>query len=244
MAVSGRRPRRCLSRTRTLGSNKEGQDDGQQHLRNGRSRTLFGTDGQDAFWGYGETTRFMAAATVIIITGGAGADYLRWWERRSPTRRSTRIPRPRVWSFSWRLCPPGRFGYGGDRRGRRAVLIIENLAGSEHDDVLSGDGACNELYGRNGNDTLKGGGGYDRLCTATPATTSLRAAAAPTTSTAGRAIDTAAYEGPRPACSSRSSPTSPATATPRATPHSIENVTGSATTTPCGATTASTCSTA
>jgi Ca2+-binding RTX toxin-like protein len=44
------------------------------------------------------------------------------------------------------------------------VLVnIENLAGSEYDDVLSGDGFRNELYGRAGNDTLKGGGGYDRL---------------------------------------------------------------------------------
>jgi Ca2+-binding RTX toxin-like protein len=52
------------------------------------------------------------------------------------------------------------------------VLVnIENLAGSEYDDVLSGDGFRNELYGRAGNDTLKGAAATT-ASRAMPATTS------------------------------------------------------------------------
>lgn len=40
---------------------------------------------------------------------------------------------------------------------------IENVTGSNHDDVIFGDGADNRLFGRDGNDVLSGGRGNDQL---------------------------------------------------------------------------------
>lgn len=43
------------------------------------------------------------------------------------------------------------------------LLSIENLTGSEHNDVLTGNAGANILRGNGGNDTLKGSGGRDTL---------------------------------------------------------------------------------
>ncbi|WP_456389590.1 hypothetical protein [Profundibacter sp.] len=60
---------------------------------------------------------------------------------------------------------------GGDAQGD-TLVAIENITGSDHDDILSGDGEANvltgsggddTLYGRYGNDTLNGGAGNDTL---------------------------------------------------------------------------------
>ncbi|WP_040266321.1 calcium-binding protein [Pseudomonas rhodesiae] len=48
-------------------------------------------------------------------------------------------------------------GYGGVDR----LTSIENVLGSSHDDILSGDAGSNRLEGEAGNDLLIGGGGYD-----------------------------------------------------------------------------------
>lgn len=42
-------------------------------------------------------------------------------------------------------------------------VSIENLVGSDYDDVLVGDNQSNQIYGRAGNDKLVGGDGADRL---------------------------------------------------------------------------------
>lgn len=48
-------------------------------------------------------------------------------------------------------------GYAGVDR----LTSIENVVGSSHDDILSGDAGSNRLKGGAGNDLLIGGGGYD-----------------------------------------------------------------------------------
>jgi serralysin len=53
-------------------------------------------------------------------------------------------------------------GMKGDAEGD-VLTDIENLTGSHHNDILSGDDDANVLDGMAGNDTLKGGGGSDTL---------------------------------------------------------------------------------
>ncbi|MEN9896166.1 MAG: hypothetical protein RIR97_2018, partial [Pseudomonadota bacterium] len=53
-------------------------------------------------------------------------------------------------------------GTGGEAQGD-SLSGIENITGSNYDDVLTGDGNVNALYGGSGNDTLNGGGGADFL---------------------------------------------------------------------------------
>ena len=51
---------------------------------------------------------------------------------------------------------------GGDAEGDQ-ISNFEDVRGSEHHDILMGDGTANELKGGKGNDTLIGGGGADTL---------------------------------------------------------------------------------
>ena len=57
---------------------------------------------------------------------------------------------------------PSNPGYGGDAEGDR-LRNIEDLHGSEHDDILKGDDKNNRLFGFGGNDELTGRGGDDWL---------------------------------------------------------------------------------
>ncbi|WP_343407493.1 hypothetical protein [Candidatus Amarolinea dominans] len=53
-----------------------------------------------------------------------------------------------------------------DGFGNSDVLVvgtIENVNGSNFDDVISGDGNANRLNGNNGSDTLAGGAGADTI---------------------------------------------------------------------------------
>ena len=43
------------------------------------------------------------------------------------------------------------------------LVDIENIEGSTHDDIITGDGEINVLTGLGGQDTLSGGGGFDAL---------------------------------------------------------------------------------
>jgi Ca2+-binding RTX toxin-like protein len=56
----------------------------------------------------------------------------------------------------------GGLAVGGDADGD-ALLGIENLVGSSHDDALTGNGAANGLSGGDGHDFLAGGAGIDTL---------------------------------------------------------------------------------
>ena len=53
-------------------------------------------------------------------------------------------------------------GLSGDAEGD-TFTAIENVQGSAHGDVLTGDGGPNRLFGAGGNDTLEGGAGADVL---------------------------------------------------------------------------------
>jgi Ca2+-binding RTX toxin-like protein len=123
------------------------------------SEILHGTSGHspdgDAIWGYGGDDEIYAGDGLDYLTGGFGADYLDGGNgldqaiyKDSPVGVTV-------------FLSPG-LGFGGTAEGD-VLVNIEDLAGSEYNDVLSGDGSANWLFGRAGNDTLKGGGGWDRL---------------------------------------------------------------------------------
>ena len=84
-------------------------------------------------------------------------------------------------------------GSYGTAHGDR-LYEIENVSGSNHDDILEGDENANVLYGEAGNDVLKGGGGADTLRRAAVAATSSTATAT-TSLDGGAGIDTAYFQG-------------------------------------------------
>ena len=51
---------------------------------------------------------------------------------------------------------------GGDAEGD-VIVDVENIEGSDHDDMLVGNNEANRLYGSFGNNTLEGGAGADRF---------------------------------------------------------------------------------
>ena len=53
-------------------------------------------------------------------------------------------------------------GDGGDAEGD-ALISIEHVTGSQHDDAFIGNDSDNSLSGQGGSDFLSGGGGNDRL---------------------------------------------------------------------------------
>ena len=119
------------------------------------SEGLLGTSGNDAIFGFGGDDVILAGNGNDFLTGGAGADRLEGGAGRDQA----------IWKDSpvgvTVMLWAGR-GVGGEAEGD--VLVgIEDLAGSEFNDVLSGDDLVNALFGRNGNDTLKGAGGNDVL---------------------------------------------------------------------------------
>ena len=51
----------------------------------------------------------------------------------------------------------------GDGIGHDTLVSIENASGGKHDDLVTGDGQANILYGYGGDDTLVGGSGADTM---------------------------------------------------------------------------------
>ncbi len=84
-------------------------------------------------------------------------------------------------------------GTGGDAEGD-TFTNIENLTGSDHQDLLSGDDNVNILVGGGDNDTLWGGGGNDALDGGSGDDT-LTGGAGADTLDGGSGLDTASYEG-------------------------------------------------
>jgi len=107
---------------------------------------LVGTSGDDELTGNGLDNVLVGGAGADTLDGGAGLDMA-----------------------SYKKCGMGVTVNLADGTGSRGhargdtLTSIENLRGSDHDDVLTGDAGANWLRGESGADTLNGGGGNDTL---------------------------------------------------------------------------------
>ena len=126
--------------------NLEGSDYNDVLGGNGAANHLKGGAGNDGLWG---------SSGDDILEGGAGAD-----------RMFGSI------GVDWVIYPGSETGVtvnlengsgaGGHAQGD-TITDVENIRGSDHDDVLTGDSRANRLNGAGGNDVLEGGEGIDRL---------------------------------------------------------------------------------
>ena len=111
--------------------------------------TLYGNFGADTLNGGDDNDHLHGGAGADMLDGGPGDDYAYY------TNSSVGV--------LVRLHAAHAVKYGeaeGD-----TLIDIEHLVGSEHNDILAGDGEDNILEGRNGDDVLYGGpaGGDDRM---------------------------------------------------------------------------------
>ena len=107
---------------------------------------LVGRDGADLLDGAGGDDELEGGAGGDRLDGGAGTD--------------TAVYRNSNAGVTVNLGTGTNTG--GHAEGD-TVVNVENLEGSDYDDVLTGDSSVNRLYGGEGNDILDGGGGIDRL---------------------------------------------------------------------------------
>lgn len=98
---------------------------------------LFGEDGEDQLWGLSGADR---------LDGGDGMDIVVYWSSDAAVT----------------VDLENGTGQGGHAEGD-VIVDVENLWGSDHNDVLSGDTGANRLYGGGGNDELQGNAGDDIL---------------------------------------------------------------------------------
>ncbi|WP_372395100.1 calcium-binding protein [Azospirillum sp. HJ39] len=116
---------------------------------------LTGSAQGDRLTGDGGANALDGGAGADTLAGGEGADTLTGGEGVDTADYSASADGVGVDLSSGTVA-------GGDADGD-VLSGIENLTGSEHDDLLVGDAAANLLDGRGGNDTLIGLGGADTL---------------------------------------------------------------------------------
>ncbi|MFE8583487.1 cadherin domain-containing protein [Sphingomonas sp. NCPPB 2930] len=137
--------------------------------------TLTGSDAADTLQG---------GAGDDVLTGAAGADVLDGGDGRDTASYAQSADGVRVDLGTG-------VGHGGDAEGD-VLISIENLTGSDNDDVLIGDAAANTLSGGAGSDRLDGGAGNDVLRGGSGDDTLVGGAGADTLQ-GGDGVDTADY---------------------------------------------------
>ena len=98
---------------------------------------LFGGDGADILFG---------GAGGDLLNGGQGFDFVSYTDATAGVVIDLRNPN----------------GNAGDAAGDR-LFLIENLVGSNRDDVVRGGNVANQVFGRNGDDIVDGRGGADLI---------------------------------------------------------------------------------
>ena len=107
---------------------------------------LYGGAGDDELHGGEDHDRLSGQAGADTLDGGSGIDWASFEESDAGVT----------------VNLADGTGTGGDAEGD-ALSNVENLAGSAHADVLTGDGLANTLHGLDGNDDLRGDAGDDTL---------------------------------------------------------------------------------
>jgi Ca2+-binding RTX toxin-like protein len=113
------------------------------------------TGGNDIIWAYGGDDTIFGLAGDDQIKGGGGADAIN-----GGLGDDTAVYIDSSVGVTVSLLTGT--GAGGTAQGD-TLASVENLSGSNHNDLLIGGAGSNTLSGANGNDTLKGGGGADHL---------------------------------------------------------------------------------
>src|SRR5215813_2820469 len=115
---------------------------------------LFGEQGYDNLSGGAGNDSLFGGQDGDSLEGGPGADYLDGGDG--------------IDEVTYRTAPSGvtaslaSGGTGGDAAGD-VYVSIENMWGSNFDDVLEGDDQANSIFGLDGNNVIRGGGGNDQL---------------------------------------------------------------------------------
>lgn len=111
------------------------------------ANTLFGYGGADVIHGMGGDDVIRGGAGADTLDGGDGSDWLRYLGSKQGVTISLEA---------------GTVGSGGDAEGD-VVTNFENIQGSDHGDVLTGDAGANDLIGYDGDDAIFGGAGKDTI---------------------------------------------------------------------------------
>jgi Ca2+-binding RTX toxin-like protein len=115
---------------------------------NGQANSLFGRGGDDVLRGDAGNDYLVGGLGNDSIDGGAGTDTI---------------------DFNFENAQPGGVnvnlatGSVTGAAGNDTVTGVENVLGTESDDVIVGDGNVSYFDGRGGNDLLQGGGGRDNF---------------------------------------------------------------------------------
>jgi Ca2+-binding RTX toxin-like protein len=139
------------------------------------SNTLLGTNGNDGIFGYGGNDVLKGLGGADYLDGGSGTDLAAYIDSDEGVI----------------VDLVSGEGFGGDAEGD-TLVSIEDVQGSDHDDMLVGNNGDNDLTGWAGNDTLKGGGGADTL-QGFDGNDLLKGGGGADTLNGGWGIDTAAY---------------------------------------------------
>jgi serralysin len=128
---------------------------------------IIGSPHRDTLIGTGDTNRLMGEVGDDVLTGGFGADFLFGGDGGTPPPspspadgNDTAVYSDSPVGVTVNLAT-GR-GFGGTAEGD-TLVSIENISGSFHNDILTGNDVPNFFTGSNGDDILKGAGGADIL---------------------------------------------------------------------------------
>src|SRR5262245_47058489 len=145
--------------TQTL-NGSDGADDlfggaGSDNLKgNGGDDRLFGEQGYDTLYGGAGNDSLFGGQDGDSLEGGAGADFIDGGAGSDGVSFGT--------AAAGVTASLASGGTGGDAAGD-VYVSIENMSGSNFDDVLEGDNQANRIWGQGGNDVIRGGGGNDDL---------------------------------------------------------------------------------